>query len=409
VGSPIHDSATLSNVTANAGGTVTYSVYTDNTCHTPFGGAGIKNVTNGVVPDSDVPVFNAPGTFYWQAVYSGDANNSVATSTCGSEILTVQAIPNTKNNPTITTSLSTTSASMVVGQSIFDTATLAGATANAGGSVKYTVYSNNSCSTLWANAGSQTVTNGIVPNSAPVLFDVTGTFYWQVVYSGDANNNAATSTCTSEVITVTAIPTNTPPTGSGTLSGVVFNDKNTNGARDAGEEGLAGFVINLYQGANFNGGLFDPILKTTTSDANGAYTFSGLTNGTYSIEQLGKNGWKQTTDDFATVVLSGSVGINNLNFGDMAKNAGNQNCEKRDGKGRGHGRHVGCVSTSTPPVINHDDNDDNEDDNDEDNHQSSSTISWWGGAHDNGLHLGWTIGRGGHGGEGRGHGEGNDD
>jgi hypothetical protein len=33
---------------------------------------------------------------------------------------------------------------------------------------------------------------------------ILGTFYWQVVYSGDANNNGATSVCTSEVVVVTS-------------------------------------------------------------------------------------------------------------------------------------------------------------------------------------------------------------
>ena len=35
-------------------------------------------------------------------------------------------------------------------------------------------------------------TAGAVPNSATVTFNTAGTYYWQAVYSGDANNNGAT-------------------------------------------------------------------------------------------------------------------------------------------------------------------------------------------------------------------------
>ena len=39
-------------------------------------------------------------------------------------------------------------------------------------------------------------TSGIVPNSNAATFSSAGTFYWQAVYSGDTNNNGASSPCT---------------------------------------------------------------------------------------------------------------------------------------------------------------------------------------------------------------------
>src|SRR5215208_2369519 len=89
VGATVHDSATLSGATANAGGTVTYTVYTDSACSLGARSAGTVTVTNGVVPDSNGLVFDTAGTFYWQAVYSGDALNGPSTSACTSEILLV--------------------------------------------------------------------------------------------------------------------------------------------------------------------------------------------------------------------------------------------------------------------------------------------------------------------------------
>ena len=78
VGGSVHDSATLTGATADAGGTVTYTVYDNNTCTSNANDrdAGTVNVTNGIVPDSNTLQFNSAGTFYWQASYSGDANNT---------------------------------------------------------------------------------------------------------------------------------------------------------------------------------------------------------------------------------------------------------------------------------------------------------------------------------------------
>src|SRR6266540_1080886 len=101
IGTAVHDSATLSSATSDAGGTVTYTVYSDNSCTTSVASGGTKTVTNGVVPDSDAVTFNSAGTYYWQAAYSGDANNGSATSDCTSEQMVVNL-----NAPTIATELS---------------------------------------------------------------------------------------------------------------------------------------------------------------------------------------------------------------------------------------------------------------------------------------------------------------
>src|SRR5262249_14529147 len=182
------------------------AVYTNNSCSALAAGLqpvpAVVTVTGGVVPDSAAVSFPGAGTFFWQAVYSGDANNGAATSACASEQLTVG-----KASPSIATSLSPGSIS--VGGSAHDTATLSGATAAAGGTVTYTVFTNNTCSTQ-APAAQQpgpapvTVTGGLVPDSAAVSFPAAGTFFWQAAYSGDANNNAATSACASEPLTVSS-------------------------------------------------------------------------------------------------------------------------------------------------------------------------------------------------------------
>src|SRR5207248_1130970 len=145
--------------------------------------------------NSDSVTFNPAGTYYWRAAYSGDALNQPATGGCLDEIVTVG-----NASPTISTTLSETTGS--IGDSVHDSSSLSGATGNARGTVTYTVYTDSSCSKGAVAAGTKGVTSGVVPNSDPVTLNSAGTYYWQAVYSGDANNNVATSPCTEEVVTV---------------------------------------------------------------------------------------------------------------------------------------------------------------------------------------------------------------
>jgi hypothetical protein len=76
-----------------AGGTVHYYLYADSTCDPGVGevfDGGTSTVTDGVAaPSKSVTEALGPGTYYWQAEYSGDALNSAAKTACGSEVLTV--------------------------------------------------------------------------------------------------------------------------------------------------------------------------------------------------------------------------------------------------------------------------------------------------------------------------------
>jgi uncharacterized repeat protein (TIGR01451 family) len=104
------------------------------------------------------------------------------------------------NFPTLATKLSESAGK--IGDKVHDSATLSGATANAGGKVTYSVYSDSSCTRKFAGGGTVTVTNGAVPNSSDVAFPASGTFYWQASYSGDANNTGTLSKCTDEQLVI---------------------------------------------------------------------------------------------------------------------------------------------------------------------------------------------------------------
>jgi hypothetical protein len=65
--------------------------------------------------------------------------------------------------PIITTTLSANPVD--VGSTVHDSATLTGATSDVGGTVTYTVYTESTCTSVFASAGTKTVSNGVVPDS----------------------------------------------------------------------------------------------------------------------------------------------------------------------------------------------------------------------------------------------------
>jgi len=236
IGQSVHDTATLTGATSNAGGTVDYRYYTstlacsNDTTGTAGHDVGSVTVTNGVVPASATVSFSSAQTVYWRAIYSGDTNNLGSKSTCSSEQLIVNP-----NNTSISTTLVPASP-VVVGTTVHDTANLSGNTSDAGGTVTYRYYATQAACTADTNhsggtlVNTVTVTNGVVPASNGVTFNTTGTVYWQAVYSGDGNNNGSVSTCASEPLTINpkvpTIATNLQP-GAAVAVGTSVHDTAT--------------------------------------------------------------------------------------------------------------------------------------------------------------------------------------
>jgi hypothetical protein len=214
-GTTVTDTASLNGDAAgSATGTVTYDVYADAACTDLVNSGAAEAITTpGTPPPSAGVTLSTPGTYYWEASYSGDADNAPSASTCGpgGEVETV-----TPAETTVTTELSGdgqngTAIAVPAGTSVTDMATLAGTDAwVATGSVTYTVYSDAACSTEVSTATVAITTPGTLPASAPVTLTIAGTYYWQVAYGGDDLGNApSVSTCgaSGEVETVTMAPT----------------------------------------------------------------------------------------------------------------------------------------------------------------------------------------------------------
>ena len=109
------------------------------------------------------------------------------------------------------------------------------------------------------------------------------------------------------------------------LSGKVYFDKNDSSSYTAGEEGFNGVTVNLVNEAG-------AVVATTTTDADGNYSFTGLNAGTYTVKVV-KDGelanLTQTEDPDGTKDnASGAITLNtdnpvreNVNFGYVKKHA----------------------------------------------------------------------------------------
>jgi hypothetical protein len=219
-GTPVTDSAVLGGANATiATGTVAYSVYSNSTCTQLVTAAGSGVLANTTAAASTAANL-APGVYYWQAIYGGDANNKAVASECGSEVLTVQA-------PTTTTTLQTgggvTSPTIPVlkGTSVTDQAHIAGAeAASATGTVTYTLYKDAACKTALTTSVAS-VTGGVAIASAPVNEKV-GTYYWVASYSGGGLDAPSVSACGSEKLIVSTKANLGLPTGKACFSKRAF-------------------------------------------------------------------------------------------------------------------------------------------------------------------------------------------
>lgn len=346
VGSSVHARTEVSSSTSSTSpaGTVDFSLYSGNqSC------SGTPLTQTGVALASGVAVSNTAtlpiGGLSYKVHYNGQTDlYTEADSTC-------VAVAATQAAPALSLSLSNTS--VLAGSDVYAIPSLTGETAGADGSIAYRAYSDNACSTLALSAGTKTVTDGTVSNSDAYEFNTAGTYYWQGVYSGDADNAPATSTCAAAGSVLSVEATSTPAPTPGTISGTVYNDLNKNDTQDSGEAGLASWTVWLHKASAttttswwkkiLKGHDFydDPIVATATTDANGVYSFGSLAEGTYFVEESVQAGWKQTSDD-VKVSLTAADPSADVDFANIQKSATSTNPGHRgDDNDNDHGHDKG--------------------------------------------------------------------
>jgi hypothetical protein len=104
----------------------------------------------------------------------------------------------------------------------------------------------------------------------------------------------------------------------GEIHGTKFEDLNVNGIKDQGDTGLKGWQININGTDTITNTVVN---KTTITDINGDYNFTGLTNGTYTITEVAQNNWVQSapaTGKYTVIITSGAV-ITKQDFGNFHK------------------------------------------------------------------------------------------
>ncbi|WP_153558795.1 COG1361 S-layer family protein [Roseimaritima sediminicola] len=183
---------------------------------------------------------------------------------------------------------------------------------------------------LTANGQSVDVSLGSLAAGASATFTIVATIDNDA--TGDLVNSVIVATPQTETDDTnnTASATTTVDPVLSTLAGVVYVDSNNNGIQDAGERGIAGVTITLAGTDTLN----NPVTRSVTTDANGAYRFDQLPAGTYSVTETQPSGFVDgietagtvdgnasgatvTNNQFSQIVLGPDVDAVMFNFGEL--------------------------------------------------------------------------------------------
>ena len=199
IGTAITDSAKLTNATADADGTITFKVYSNDTCTTLVATrtVDLNGGGNGTYGPVSVTV-TAPGTYYWIASYGGDSRNVAVAGQCNdagendpARVTILQRISGPdRPRSTCSARRPKASGSVTVGGSISDTATLADGL-NPTGTITFKLYGPTTTTTApapwWRRARRPSPATATTSRN-PVTVNLAGTYRWIANYGGDANN-----------------------------------------------------------------------------------------------------------------------------------------------------------------------------------------------------------------------------
>jgi hypothetical protein len=278
VGAAIKDTATLSGGVSPTG-TLTFKAFgpNDATCAETAAYTNTVTVAGNAQYGSGDFATSQAGTYRWTVSYSGDANNTAATSPCN-------ALNETSTVGKASPAISTTATNATVGGAIKDTATIASGV-SPGGTVTFKAFGPNdaTCSTTAAYTKTVTVAGNGSYGSENFTPATVGTYRWTAEYSGDADNNAVTSACNAanETSTVTAITPSLSSTATNATVAAAISDSATlsGGVSPTGSLTFKAFGPNDATCAGTAA-----YTKTVTVAGNGSYgseNFTPATAGTY--------------------------------------------------------------------------------------------------------------------------------
>jgi hypothetical protein len=195
IGEELTITLTLTGAASTPTGTATLASYTDSSCTLAQPGVPVytTSLVNGAIPSPAPIVYNAAGTVYRKATYSGDANNLAASTSCQAIVIA--------RGLALTVTVSP-AAPILVGQSTSVRASWP-ASDTPTGTVTYALYSGTACSGgVIANPNTFAIASNSVPPSSSVLLSQAGDYSWRVSYSGGGLYNPVTR-CTAFIAKAT--------------------------------------------------------------------------------------------------------------------------------------------------------------------------------------------------------------
>lgn len=119
----------------------------------------------------------------------------------------------------------------------------------------------------------------------------------------------------------------------GSITGTQFNDRNRNGRRDSGEEGLAGFTVYVDFDRD---GILDAGEPRSLTSSTGAFSLSAPA-GTHYVRVVQPSGWSQTlpASGFLTAVVSNNNTVSGLTFASFQANTSATGFVWNDANGNG--------------------------------------------------------------------------
>ena len=233
---------------------------------------------SGGVATSTSYTTTATGSDYWVATYNGNGNNASVSSSVAAELVTVGPA-----TPAISTTVST--ASIVVGGAISDSATVSGGYSPSG-TVTFNLYNNpNGTGTPLLTDANQPLSGGVA-TSTSYTTTATGSDYWVATYNGNGNNTSVSSGVAAELVTVgpatPAIGT-TVSTGSIVVGGAISDSATVSG----GYSPSGTVTFNLYNNPNGTG---TPLFTDASQPLSGGVA----TSTSYTTTATGSDYWVAT-------------------------------------------------------------------------------------------------------------------